>query len=392
MKLALVRQKYNPFGGAERFVERALAALAAQGVTTTLITRSWQGPAGQPVLVCNPFHAGRLWRDRSFARCVQAVIARGEFDLVQSHERIPGCDIYRAGDGVHATWLELRGHGQGALARLATSLNPWHRYTLAAEAAMFRDPRLKAVICNSRMVRDDIARRFGVPAEKLHVIYNGVDLEAFHLRLRGEHRDRLRGELGIAEDTPLFLFVGSGFERKGVPHLLEAFAAMKDREAVLLVVGRDRQQAALERKAMALGLSGRVRFLGGRKDVKPFYGAADAFVLPTLYDPFPNAVLEALACGLPVITTTQCGAAELICAGENGFVCAALDVAQLADRLDALVATAGSPRGATAGSPRGTAGAMREAARASVEHLSIGATAETLLGLYRHLIAQESRG
>ena len=379
MKLALVRQKYTPFGGAERFVERTLAALAAQGVATTLITRRWQGPAGQDVLICNPFHIGRLWRDRSFARCVQAVIAEGRFDLVQSHERIPGCGLYRAGDGVHATWLELRGRGQGKLARLATALNPWHRHTLAAEAAMFRDPRLKAVVCNSRMVRDDIARRFGVPAEKLHVIYNGVDLEAFHPRLREAHRGRLRDELGIAEETPLFLFVGSGFERKGVPQLLEAFAAMKHRDAVLLVVGRDKRQAALGRRAAALGLAGRVRFLGGQEDVKPFYGAADAFVLPTLYDPFPNAALEALACGLPAVTSNHCGAAELIRPGENGFIASVSDGAELAGKLDRLCQP-------------GAAQGMRAAARASASPLSIDATADALLALYRRLISQESKG
>jgi UDP-glucose:(heptosyl)LPS alpha-1,3-glucosyltransferase len=373
LKLALARQKYTPYGGAERFVERALVALAAQGVATTLITRDWQGPAGQRVLVCNPFHIGRLWRDRAFARCVQAVIARGEFDLVQSHERIPGCDIYRAGDGVHATWLELRGRGQGRLARLATELNPWHRYTLEAEAAMFRDARLKAVICNSRMVRDDIARRFGVAAEKLHVIYNGVDLDAFHPRLRDAHRIRLRRELGIAEDAPLFLCVGSGFERKGVAQLLEALALSSGKAARLLVVGRDRQQGRMQRLAALLGLSQRVRFVGGQQDVKPYYGAADAFILPTLYDPFPNAALEALACGLPVITTTQCGAAELIRAGENGFVCDALDVAQLADRIEML-------------SVPGIAHSMRARARASVEALSADNMATRLIGLYRSLL------
>ena len=373
MKLALVRQKYNPYGGAERFVERALAALAAQGVATTLITRHWQGPATQHVLACNPFHIGRLWRDRSFARCVQAVMARGEFDLVQSHERIPGCGIYRAGDGVHATWLELRARSRGPLARLATALHPWHRYTLAAEAAMFRDARLQAVICNSSMVRDDIARRFGVAADRLHVIYNGVDLESYHPRLAAAHRARLRGELGIAGTTPVFLFVGSGFERKGVPQLLRALALSSGKESRLLVVGKDKQQGRMERLAASLGLAQRVRFLGGQPDVRPFYGAADAFVLPTLYDPFPNAALEALASGLPVITSETCGAAELIRAGGNGFVCDVLDCAELAERLEALSAPEAAAR-------------MREQARASVAGLSIDGMAARLIELYRRLL------
>ena len=369
MKLALVRQKYNPYGGAERFVERALAALGAQGIAATLITREWQGPPGQAVRICNPFHLGRLWRDRGFARGVQAIIARGEFDLVQSHERIPGCDIYRAGDGVHATWLELRDRTRSAAARAATRFNPWHRYTLAAEAALFRHPRLQAVICNSRMVRDDIARRFGVDDAHLHVIGNGIDLAQFHPGLRQAHRARLRAELGLAAAAPVVLFVGSGFERKGVPALLQALARLQHRDAQLLVVGSDRRAAALRALAGRLGVEGRVRFVGGQADVRPFYGAADVFCLPTLYDPMPNAALEALACGLPVVTSSDCGAAELIEAGRNGFVCGARDVAALAGHLDALCAP-------------GAAAGLAAAARASVAGLDLESMARRLAALY----------
>lgn len=372
MKLAVVRQKYNPFGGAERFVDRALAALAAQGVTATLITREWRGASPQPVRLCNPFHVGRLWRDAGFAACVRRIVDAGEFDLVQSHERIAGCHIYRAGDGVHATWLELRGRSQTPLGRAATAAHPWHRYTLAAEARMFRDPALEAVICNSRMVRDDIARRFGVADERLHVIYNGVDLAAYHPQLKALHRARLRAELGIDAAAPLFLYVGSGFERKGVPQLLRAFALMKNVDAHLAIVGKDKRQRAMAALAASLGVAGRVRFTGGLSDVKPWYGAADAFVLPTLYDPFPNAALEALACALPVVTTPSCGAAELIRAGDNGYVCDALDLAQLADRMDMLALP-------------GAAARMAQPARDSAAHLSIDATATQLTELYRRL-------
>lgn len=369
MKLALVRQTYTPYGGAERFVERALAALREQGTDVTIIARNWQGEAGPGFLRCNPFHLGRTWRDAGFARCVRRIIAEGRFDLVQSHERIPGCHLYRAGDGVHATWLELRGRARGVSPRLSFGLSPWHRYTLAAEAALFRHPALRAVICNSRMVRDDIARRFPEAADKLHVIYNGVDLEHFHPRLRDEHRGAARSTLGIGDDVPLILFVGSGFERKGVPTLLGALARMTRDDAHLLVVGRDRHEDRMRRLADDLGIGGRVRFLGGQKDVRPFYGAADVFALPTLYDPMPNAALEAFACGLPVVTSTTCGAAELIEPGVSGFVCEALAIDELARNLDSACALAAAPA----------------AVRESVTGLDIGSMAARLLGLYRAL-------
>jgi UDP-glucose:(heptosyl)LPS alpha-1,3-glucosyltransferase len=365
VKLAIVRQKYTPFGGAERFVERALAALKARDVDVSIVAREWQGAAagGSGYVRVDPFYLGRTWRDAGFARGVQRLIDARRFDLVQSHERIPGCDIYRAGDGVHATWLALRNRPFDRFA-------PWHRYTLAAEAAMFRHPRLRAVICNSRMVRDDIARRFGVAGEKLQVIYNGVDLDAFHPRLRAEQGQDLRDKAGVAAATPVVLFVGSGYQRKGLPTLLRALAAMRRQDARLWVVGRDKHETSMRKLAQTLGVDERVLFLGAQADVKPFYGAADLFALPTVYDPFPNAALEALACGLPLVTTPTCGAAELVTAG-NGAVIKAGDTAALAANLDELCARAP---------------AMRDAARASVAHLDLDSMAAQLTALYARLV------
>lgn len=360
MKLAIVRQKYTPFGGAERFVARALDALRAQGVAVDIIARNWQDDTAG--VKCDPFYLGRTWRDMSFARCVQRVIASGRYDLVQSHERIPGCHIFRAGDGVHATWLELAG-------KPLTWLSPWHRYTLAAEAAMFRHPDLRAVICNSRMVRDDIAGRFPEAADKLHVIYNGIDLEQFQPGLRAQHRDAVRTRLGTGETAPVILYVGSGYARKGVATLIAALTRMATRDTEVWIIGRDKHQRHYERLVRQFGVEKNVRFLGAQPDVRPFLGAADIFCLPTLYDPLPNAALEALACGLPVTTTTTCGAAEFIESGVNGALCPPCDPAALAIQLDALCQP-------------GAAIAMRDAARASVAALDPAGMADRLLALY----------
>lgn len=376
MKIAVIRQRYNPFGGAERFVERALGALAQEGAEVTLITRSWEGAElreGFRTLICDPAGSGRVARDRGFAQCVQTAMANGDFDITQAHERIPGCMIFRAGDGVHAAWLDRLRRVRGPLGRLGLSLNPYHRYVLEAERAMFAHPSLRAVICNSRLIRDEIIDYYGVAADKLHVIYNGVDLDTFHPRLAAEHRQSMRAANGIEADVPLFLFVGSGFERKGVPQLLAAFARLRDRRARLVIVGADRKLAAMRALAGKLGIGERTLFTGPLQDVKPWYGAADVFVLPTLYDPCPNAALEALACGLPVITSTACGAAELITAGESGEIVFAEDVAALAAALERMA---------------GDAGSRREAARAAVAGLSLGTMAQQLLTLYRSLAAK----
>jgi UDP-glucose:(heptosyl)LPS alpha-1,3-glucosyltransferase len=321
------------------------------------------------VRLCNPFYLGRLWRDAGFARRVRAIVESGEFDLVQSHERIPGCHVYRAGDGVHATWLEQRARVQSPLARLFTALHPWQRYICAVEAAMFRHPALRAVICNSQMVRDDIARRFGVAAERLHVIHNGVDTGHFHPGLREQHREALRIELGIPRLAPLVLFVGSGFERKGLPQLIEAMAGLEG--VHLLVVGKDRHEVRARTQAQRLGIAARVHFAGGQQDVRPYYGAADVFALPTLYDPFPNAALEALACGLPVLTSTGSGAAELL-DGDCGRVTDALDIAAQRLALSELLAL---PRQAVVAS-----------ARAAAESCAVEDMGAQLIALYTALL------
>jgi UDP-glucose:(heptosyl)LPS alpha-1,3-glucosyltransferase len=386
MRLALIRQRYNPYGGAERFVARALEALRGQGVAVTVIARQWDmngdlaggASAGGPALElvrCDPYYLGRLWRDASFGRAACRAAAEGSFDLVQSHERIACCDIYRAGDGVHAQWLDNRRRALGCWGRLGIALNPYHAYVQRAERRLFSSPSLRAVICNSRMVAEEIRRRFAVSESRLHVIYNGVDLEAFNPRLRERYRAAMRARLGIAADDMLYLMVGSGFERKGVPQLLEALARPGNARARLVIVGADRRTGALRRRADALGVGPRVTFAGPQRDVEPWYGTADCFVLPTLYDPFPNAALEAMAAGLPVITSSSCGAAELVVNGQSGFVCEALDIKELAEGMASI--------------DPASARAMGERARAGVAGLGLAAMAERLLALYGSLLAPQ---
>jgi UDP-glucose:(heptosyl)LPS alpha-1,3-glucosyltransferase len=262
-------------------------------------------------------------------------LTRRRFDLVQSHERIACCDVYRAGDGVHAEWLAQRSRVQSPLAALATRASPHHRYLLAAERRLFTAQRLKAVICNSAMVSQEIAVRFGTAAEKLVLIRNAVDAVVFHPGLKREMRSAVRQQLNIPPNANVVLHVGSGFERKGLAALLEAIAQVKH-PAWLIVAGRDKRAARYAAQARRLGIGDRVRFTGSVSDVRPYYAAADSFALATLYDPFPNAALEAMACGLPVVTTTRCGAAEILREGESGFVRDALDIPGLAEALTRL--------------------------------------------------------
>ncbi len=386
MRLAIVRQRYNPYGGAERFVERALAALERQGTSVTVVSRQWVGvPGGTPLVAgrgpaaqwirCDPFHIGRRWRDASFAKSVCAELALHSFDLVQAHERIACCDLYRAGDGVHKQWLANRARSLNPVDRTIQWLSAYHRYVLGAERRLFASPRLRAVICNSQMVRNEIHRHFGVDQAKLHVVYSGVDLDRFHPGLRPTLGARQRQTLGIESDAFVYVFVGSGFERKGVGRLLHAFRhAEVAPRAHVIVVGKDKDEPAMRTLARRLGIASRVHFEGGQQDVRGYYAAADCFVLPTLYDPLPNAALEALACGLPTITTMQCGAAELIERGKTGYLCDALDLESLAQALRDVQTL---PKEAT-----------RVAARQAVAGLTLDAMAAKMVTLYEQLMAR----
>ena len=375
MRIALVRQRYNPFGGAERFVERALEALERGGAEVTLIAREWSDAGARRVLKVDPPYIGSVWRDAGFARAARAAWSREGFDLVQSHERIPGCDVYRAGDGVHRQWLAYRLLGASRFERLRVRANPYHCYVCEAERRMFEHPRLRAVICNSRMVREDILRHFRVAAEKLHVIYNGIDLQYFHPERRRALRAEARSALGCGPEDTLFAFVGSGFERKGLGCVIDALALAGNACMRLAAAGRDRAAARFAARARAAGLDGRVRLLGGVQDVRPLFAAADCFILPTLYDPFPNAALEALAMGVPAIVSRRCGAAELVRAGENGWICEPDDPAGLAGLLRTAAEAARAER-------------MLPAARSSAERFGIDAMAKTLSDLYTMLAAR----
>ena len=373
MKLGIVRQRYTPFGGAERFVERTMDTLQAHGIGIRVYTRRWpRSERGriEPV-ICDPFYIGRQWRDASFAKSVRAALACDRPDVVQTHERIAGCDIFRAGDGVHRVFLDERRRAGSATERLGIAANPYHAYVLAAEARVFADPSLSAVICISQMVKDDIRAHFRVPADRLRVIYNAVDPHEFGPHVRNE-RDATRTRLGIAASDVAFLLLGSGYARKGVPAALQALARLPA-SARLIVVGRDKDAVRYHTLARRLDVAARVCFAGPQADPRPYLGAADAFVLPTLYDPLSNAVLEALACGLPVVTSRRCGAGELVATHDAGMICDAIDVVAIAEAMRRLLDPA-------------ERAPMAARAAAAVAALTPDAMAGELIGLYRSLL------
>src|SRR5580765_378905 len=177
MRLAIVRQDYHPDGAVERATERALEALLERNVAVSLYTRSWPQTRLQLIepVICDPFFVGDLWRDWSFAGAACRLIRRTMPNLVESHEPMLCCDVYRAGDGVHAVRIEERAKDASPAERLTLACSPHGRYRLWIEERLYASPWLRAVICKSKMVRDEIHARVNVPEAKLPVIYNPVD-------------------------------------------------------------------------------------------------------------------------------------------------------------------------------------------------------------------------
>jgi UDP-glucose:(heptosyl)LPS alpha-1,3-glucosyltransferase len=173
------------------------------------------------------------------------------------------------------------------------------------------------------MIRRDIVRHYGFPKGRIDVVFNSVDLDRFHPRNRGLYRETVRKEVGIGEETFLLLFAGNNFRLKGVATLIRSLARLRaefpGRDFRLLIAGRGRT-SRYQALAKHRGVAGAVMFAGPLRGMERYYAAADIYVHPTFYDSCSLTVLEALAAGLPVVTTRFNGASDAIVSPDAGYV------------------------------------------------------------------------
>jgi UDP-glucose:(heptosyl)LPS alpha-1,3-glucosyltransferase len=303
MRVALVIERFEPgIGGVENVSWCLAQGLARAGDEVHVVARRAQAC---PDVVLHPVNAPAFWqplRVAAFSRAAARAAPRGAYDVVYSLARTLHQDVYRAGAGSHLDYLRRR---YGTPARQLRRLSPRHALLAGFERRVFADTS-QVVVCNSEMVRGEIARRYRVEPARLVLIRNGVAFERFAGSSR--ERERVRSELSAGSDT-VFVLAGSGFARKGLDTALRALARARVR-AQLWVAGAD-DTPAWRRRARVLGVAERVRFVGFRSDLPAVFAAADALLLPTRYDAFANVCLEAAAAGLPVVTSGANGAAEL---------------------------------------------------------------------------------
>lgn len=316
MNIALVIDHLHAAkGGAERWLARVMDGLAARGHEVHLAAMSWSGPLPDAICchrICAPRFFPRALRDAAFAEAQRALLERLAPDVSVGVRHAPSVDVFLALGGLHREALKgsLRA-GAGPWRRLSYRFGPKHRVLLALERRLLTRPDPPLVIAPSEMVKAHCEEAFARRDLRITVIPHGVDLERFR-PLDPAARSAARERLGM-DGRFAVLFAAHNFRLKGLHPLLRAWRGLDPTRFALLVAGRDRPPAGARRLE-------NVRFLGDREDLLDLYRAADALVHPTFYDPFPLVILEALACGLPIITTRWNGAASLLTDGREGYV------------------------------------------------------------------------
>jgi len=322
MKVALVRKDFDPnAGGAERYVANLAGALLAGGHEVHLYAARVKPPLPEglvhhPVPLLKIWSPVKLWSFILGARrALKRNAPRGGYDVVHGLTQFFPGDVYRLGDGFHLPWLQVSSTRLGLSLKSLTARN---RAILGIERRIMRLGSYRRVIAPSLLVRRQAVRLFGARPDRTEVVYNGVDARAFAGAGEGA---AVRERLGIGADDVALLFVGQNYRRKGLDTVLEAMARTGDGRFHLIVVGREKG-SAYRRTAARLGIGAHVHFAGTTDRIADYYAAADALVFPSLYDPFANVVLEAMAAGLVVVASRTTGASELIRHGQNGFVIA----------------------------------------------------------------------
>jgi UDP-glucose:(heptosyl)LPS alpha-1,3-glucosyltransferase len=240
---------------------------------------------------------------------------------------------------VHRAWLEASKQFRSPLSasRIKQRLNPLHTVLLNLEARHLRSRRYKKVIALSSTVKADLMRWYGVPEADIRILPNGYSPEEFSAARSAALRDEMRARLGYAQDDRVIIFVANELQRKGFWPLVQAISALQDRRVQLLVVGRVSPTEHCD-AIQKLGLAGQVKFAGPSSDIASFYAAADVFALPTQYEAWGLVIVEALACGLPVLTSRLAGAAVAVREGETGeLIDRPLDSQEIASKLSLIL-------------------------------------------------------
>jgi UDP-glucose:(heptosyl)LPS alpha-1,3-glucosyltransferase len=376
MRIALLHPRAASLGGVERQIHDLgvrladaghevhwLCATRAPEVDARLRCHALAGPRALP-------GAARVWLFDRRAR--RALAALGPFDVVHGFGKTSRQDVYRDGSGCLADFEASARAPGGCFVR-----GPQARVVARIERARYAPGGCRVVLAISALVREQILRRYALEPARVRVLHPAVDLARF--RPDAAARAALRARLGLAEATPLVAFVGNDRRRKGLATLLAALARLPDAHALVLGRAGAARERRARARAQALGVASRVHWLGLRPDPERVLPAADCLAFPSRFDAFGNAVLEAMACGLPVAVSRRAGSAEVVIPGKTGA---------LLDDPDDAPALAAALRGLLEPGLRAEAGRLaREAAAPHGWERQL----ERVLEVYREVVEEKRR-
>ncbi|EKF75437.1 UDP-glucose:(heptosyl) LPS alpha 1,3-glucosyltransferase WaaG [Alcanivorax hongdengensis A-11-3] len=312
MKLAMVLYHYFPYGGLQRDFARIAREAVRRGHQVVALVADWQGDwlEGVTVEQLDVQGSSNHGRMASFARAVRGQLATESFDRVLGFNRLPGLDLYFAADSCFAEHLRSK---PGLAKRL-----PRYRTYLKLEQAVMAEGGPLLLFLNDHQRRQYQAH-YPLTESRYRLLPPGIERDRRRTDNYQQLRAGLRAELGLADDEPVLLFLGSGFKVKGLDRALAAFAS-QPAPLRLLIVGNDDATPYL--KVLSHEQRARVSVLGPRDDVPALLQAADLLLHPAYRESAGMVLLEATVAGLPVLTTDTCGYARYVQEAGAGEVIA----------------------------------------------------------------------
>lgn len=333
MRIAFITRGYNKQGGVSRYVAE-LAEAFSQEHEVHIFTNFWEDVSSEKIIFHKiPMIKGSFFLKRkkiglvtilqvySFTLMSRFKIKLNNFDLVHS---MGDCfipfDVYTAESCHKAALKKARKREKGIINFFKnTRLNPLNLIVLSLEKFTFNPKNYKKIIAVSTVTKNEIIAEYGVPKEDIIVIPNGINLDEFKLENKEMFREKIRDKHKIKPEEIVILFVGHEFKRKGLKNLIEALPLINNDLTKILVVGRSNERPFVK-MAKGLGIAEKVIFVGHSPKIQEYFACADIFCFPTMDEAFGLVIIEALAAGLPTITSKIAGAAELMHDGKDGLL------------------------------------------------------------------------
>lgn len=317
LKLAFCLFRYFPYSGLSRVFMNVVSEMAMRGHTIDIYVYEWQGDYPENVNI-NILPSAK-WtnhnRDAAYYKTVRPFLIEGQYDAVTGFNKMPELDFYFAGDFCYADRISTK---YSDIYRLT----PRHHHFARFEKEVFGVEATTLLLMLSDQEKNIYQNNYATDEKRFVILPPALDRNNVITADVEQVRLRKRKALKLAKSEMLVLFVGSGFKTKGLDRAIEAFANLPSNllaNSRLLVVGQDNAEN-YERLADRLGVLRQTEFAGGRIDVPELMLAADCLLHPAYREAAGNVLLEAIASGLPVLTTDSCGYSSHILKASAGIV------------------------------------------------------------------------